>query len=94
MAFDAESKQTLDEVVDRAVSGFKVAGDEIVAKIQAALQSTGEGLIVKAQQAITAASAYAAHDVQMVISELDGWTLTIAPITIRLNRPQAQEKTQ
>ena len=58
---DVESRETIDEAIDRAKKALTDVGETLIAQLEAR------------------------------IDNLDGWTLTISPITIRLSKPQEQQ---
>ncbi len=84
------------------VAQLKSAADEFVDRLSAALQSnlsTGASdLTAIADQLAVSAQALetkTVNDLDQTISELDGWTLDIGPITIpafsiRLNKPASK----
>ncbi len=90
---DVESKQTIDEAVDR----LKAAGDELVDRAVLQLHGTLAPLTVQVNDAVTGLLNTAlklSADFQKTIAGLDGWTLeiefqpiVIPSVTIRLSKP-------
>jgi hypothetical protein len=92
---DVESKQTIadsiagaqtaaDEVVDRAVAALAVLLKPAITQLLNGFGNTASSLLVAAEKLADSADS----DVTAIIAGLDGWTLEIAPITIRLSKPK------
>ncbi len=74
---DVESQQTLDEVVDRVRKMILETGETLSAQLS-----------VRLVQAITQAGENIIAQLGAFSETLDGWTITIDPITIRLTKPK------
>jgi hypothetical protein len=94
---DVESKQTIaesiaaahtagDEVVDRAAKALAAAMAPQIAQLLNGVANSASTLLAAVERVTTNAGV----ELSEIIGQLDGWTLEIAPITIRLSRPKAK----
>lgn len=85
---DVESKQTIDEGIDRAQSAVSKAFGQLSQEESAMVA----GAVALAEHALGGLIDRAAEQAKSVLSaavaDLDGWTVTIDPITIRISKPQ------
>jgi hypothetical protein len=83
----AESKETLDEAIDRAKAAGLVVVDRATVDAQ--------GLVTQITKNLEAIASGTIEELQIRVdhwlAELDGWTVTISPITIRLTKPKGNK---
>ena len=92
---DVESQATIDEAIERLnaesartgtalTAGFEAAGAALVDRAVTGISN----VVSAALNSLAATENKAALDAQAITASLDGWTLTIEPITIRLGKPK------
>jgi hypothetical protein len=80
MGLDVESESTLNETIDRAKAA--------AADLEVTAQKVGVNLVDRVMQGIHGIIADVLKDENAIIAALDGWSVTISPITIRLTKPK------
>lgn len=87
---DVESRETIDEAIDRAKAAIGVAGAALITSIQQAGVQLSDRMISQISNVVqgallglTATEDKAMADLRGLLNALDGWTLTVT-----LNKPK------
>jgi hypothetical protein len=78
---EAKLQAAADEVIERAIDGVQ---QRVIPALQAAVASQVSAAITHGADLLIGA----ANGLATLLAAQDGWTLTIGPTTIRLNKPE------